>query len=246
MQQHAVAVIVNGKLDDRGASIEFTACILGDGDGYVLCLHIKRFVRVARSRIQKFSRPLRILHGRVRPEVGCEEGDRAFEILRVQKQSPAIVSGGDIDAVRRCFRRKQRQSKIAVTEKLPANTLTNVQTVKGEKQPRTELRHSVETSGMAPISCAETGTVCDVTKVRSHAPHDELRSHGRKLRGSPPSKPAFDIRIEMGGRGAIILRRQPCSEKSALEPMSLILFSERISSRVNRKACIVRIRHSTQ
>ncbi len=85
---------------------------------------------------------------------------------------------------------------------------------------------------VSPITRTARRTVCDSAEVWSHFAHDELRGDGGETRAAPPAHTAFDIRTEVGGRGAVILSAQPGSEESTLKLMAGILFHQRPGGRI--------------
>ena len=55
---------------------------------------------LGRQAVQKHAAKLRFFHRYFRPEEWREKSDRTFEIGRVEEQSPAVIAGGYILAIR--------------------------------------------------------------------------------------------------------------------------------------------------
>ena len=183
-----------------------------------------------------------LVDGRVRPEVGGEEGHRALEVPRVQEQRPRLVSGRDVLAVGRRFGRRQRQRQIAVAEEFAAGALLEIQAVGRPEQPGAQLGHAVLARRPVPVpALARAGAVGPFHEVRGHPAHDELRRLRREPRVAPPSQPALDVGIELLRGRLLEPGEHPRAEQARLEAIARVGPQQGPGGDVHREAAAERL-----
>src|SRR5436305_15139247 len=87
-----------------------------------------------------------------RPEVRSKEGDRSFEIARVEKQRPTVIAGGNVLPVGLRLRLSERQRQIPIPKPFAARALLEIQPVRRPQYPRAELSDSVFAIRFGPIA----------------------------------------------------------------------------------------------
>jgi hypothetical protein len=216
----------------------------GLGAGDVLRLHLQRAVGVGRTGVEQLPGEAGFADRVLRPEVGCEEGDRSLEVAGVHEQRPALVAGRNLLPGGPRLRPGERQRQIAVPEPLPAGSLREVQPVRRPQHPRAELRDRVLAVRLGPVAAlARAGPVGPFHEVRRHAPHDELRRLGGVFGVAPPAEPAFDVRVALLQRLADRLREHPRAGQPRLKPLAGILLEKRPGGDVHREAGTESLRH---
>ena len=80
-------------------------------------------------------------------------------------------------------------------------------------------------------------------EIRPHPAHDEFRSLGGEARVAPPAQAALDIRVEVGGRGTVVLGMHPGAEQPALEAMPRIVAQQRPGRHIEREPGVPPLGH---
>jgi len=228
------------KLGRRDACVERAVLVRGGGGGYVLRLHLDRPVRIRGARVQEHAGLAGVERRCLCPEVRREEGDRAFEVGRVQKERPALVAGRHLLSERLHLWVSEGQRQVAVAEELAAGALLEVQPIRRPDHPRAELRDAIESGRVAPVTpLARTRPVGPLAEIERNPTHDELRGFGREAGVAPPSEPALDVAVMVLRLRIGELREHPCAEEPALELLPRIVLEERPRRDVHREACVV-------